>query len=276
VVALEVLGLKSVTESTIDLHTSIIEQGVNSSGAVLLRSALSSSLSIALPITLVFEHPAPELLADHLLTLLSEHPKKHFEELFAQAQQDIKQISSEIDLGKASSHSLPTPDCLRAILFTGATGFVGCHMLAELLRITHATIHCVVRASDDHVAHERVMTKLKSQLCWTQDAETRVVAHAGNLSAPNLGIMQQDLAFFEKVDAVYHVGAVVNFVLPYSQMRENVTGVAEIIKMIAQNERKIPFHLVSTLAATSVDVVIKGGKMMEGMGGYPLYFFLAF
>eukprot|EP00026_Physarum_polycephalum_P001271 Phypoly_transcript_01272.p1 GENE.Phypoly_transcript_01272~~Phypoly_transcript_01272.p1 ORF type:complete len:964 (-),score=156.58 Phypoly_transcript_01272:440-3331(-) len=270
VISIDILGLKSASDSKINLRSSILDQGINSSGAVLLRSALSSSLSLSLPITLVFEHPAPESLAEHVLLLMREDPTQISPKILAQAKHDIQKIASEMDLSKLSSHPLPTRDNARAILLTGATGFVGCHMLAELLRVTRAEIHCVVRASDDRAAHERVMAKLKAQLCWTQDAETRVVAHAGNLSAPNLGTAQESYAFFQRVDAIYHVGAVVNWVLPYSQMRENVTSGAEMIKMIARNGRKIPFHVISTIGATFIDVTMRGGKMMEGMGGYLL------
>jgi hypothetical protein len=259
--------LRTIQEHSLSLDSSLIEQGMNSSGAVLLRNALAASLSLSVPITVVFEHPAPNLLAEHLLTLLDD-PSQHTSKLLQQVQQDIKQINSEIDLSSTSTPPLPSPDSVRMILFTGATGFVGCHILEELLRRTHATVHCVVRASDDRTAHERVMTKLRSQLCWTQEAESRVVAHAGNLSLPNLGISQ--LSFFDNVDAIYHVGAVVNWVLPYSQMRENVTGGAEIIKMIVRSGRKIPLHLISTISAVYVDVVMKGGQMVEGFGGYPI------
>lgn len=266
---MELLGLRTIQEHTISLDSSLINQGMNSPGAVLLRNALTASLSLSIPITIVFEHPVPDLLAEHLLTLLAD-PSQHASKLLTQVQQDIIQISSEIDLSKTSTPSLPTPESVRTILFTGATGFVGCHLIAELLRTTHARIHCVVRASDDNTAHERVMSKLRSQLCWMQEAETRIIAHAGNLSALNLGISQGSLSFFESVDVIYHVGAVVNWILPYSQMRENITGGAEIIKMIAHSGRKIPFHLISTISAVYVDVVVKGGQMVEGFGGYPL------
>ena len=268
--ALELFGLKEVKEHNISLASSLIEQGMNSSGSVLLRNALATSLSLPLPITVVFEYAAPESLADHLLSLLQDDPSQQTKKLLEQVQEDIRKVCSEIDLHAAASLPLPTRENSRKILFTGATGYVGCHLVSELLRTTHATIHCVVRAQDDKTAHERVLAKLRSQLCWTQDAETRIVGHAGNLSAPNLGLSVQALGFFESVDAVYHVGAVVNWVLPYSQMRENVTGGAEIIKMIAKSGRKIPFHLISTISAFSVDVVMKGGEMMEGFGGYPL------
>lgn len=245
----------------IDLNNSLIEQGIKSSGAVLLRNALSTSLSLSLSVSTVFEHPVPNLLADHLLSLL-ENPQAHNNEEIPQIQQEIAQLISEMNFPDISDLPAlyPTRDGVRHILVTGATGFVGSHLLVELLRTTRATIHCVVRAPDDRTAHARVMDKLREMLCWTPHAESRVVAHAGDLVAPNLGIPVENRAFFEKLELVYHLAAVVNWVLPYSQMRENFTGVAELIKMIGKSGKKILLHFISTASAVNVDFIQKGQK----------------
>ena len=42
------------------------------------------------------------------------------------------------------------------VLLTGATGFLGAHLLSELLAATGARVHCLVRARDEHAALARL------------------------------------------------------------------------------------------------------------------------
>lgn len=188
-----------------------------------------------------------------------------------QAYNDIEKLQSEIDLTNCLESPFPTPENIKNILLTGATGFVGCHLLSNLLQTTHATIHCIVRARDDQEAQQRVIKKLEEQKCLAPNVSTRIVAYAGDLSVSNLGIASSSLSFLESIDSIYHVGAVVNWVLPYSQLRENVTGGVEIIKMMAERKKKVPFHLISTIGAFAVDVANKeqDSPAMTGLGGYP-------
>src|ERR1022692_2575501 len=44
------------------------------------------------------------------------------------------------------------PGALKAVLLTGATGFLGAHLLNELYRRTPATIYCLVRSQDSQDA----------------------------------------------------------------------------------------------------------------------------
>eukprot|EP00026_Physarum_polycephalum_P001758 Phypoly_transcript_01760.p1 GENE.Phypoly_transcript_01760~~Phypoly_transcript_01760.p1 ORF type:complete len:1028 (+),score=179.03 Phypoly_transcript_01760:70-3153(+) len=258
------------------LTTSLTEQGMNSSGAILLRNSLAASLALTLPVTVVYEHPIPELLAEHLCSLLDPSSAQSTD-LLSEVEQEVKTIASELQLDKLPLAPLPTLDSIKSIFLTGATGFVGCHMVSALLRTTHATLHCVVRAQDDNTARARVMETLRTQLCWTQEVEKRVVVYAGDLSKPLLGIAETKLAsFIPTIEAVYHVGAKVNWVLPYASMRENVTGGAEILKLLAKYGRKVPFHLISTIGANFVDMMIAqraaGVKSegQKGFGGYAL------
>lgn len=261
------MGLESVKELQIDTSTSLVAQGINSSAAVLIRNALADSLSTSFPITLVYDHHTIDSIAVHIVSVLDGSYKGN---LIQQVQDEIKRLQSEIDLSKSQSSVLPTPSSIKHILLTGATGFVGCHLLENLLNSTQATIHCIVRATNDQKAHERVVNKMKEQHCLPADAYNRIIAHAGDLSASNLGLTS--LSFMDSIDAIYHAGAVVNWILPYSQMKENVTGGTELIKVMAARGKKVPFHLISTIAASGVEMAIKEGgqSSLQGFGGYPL------
>jgi thioester reductase-like protein len=78
---------------------------------------------------------------------------------------------------------------------------------------------------------------------------SRVAIECGDLAEPNLGLSADrfdELAL--SIDAIYHNGALVNFALPYSQLKAaNVLGTQEIIRLACRHTAK-RLHYVSTLS----------------------------
>ncbi|HYR12096.1 MAG TPA: thioester reductase domain-containing protein, partial [Longimicrobium sp.] len=136
----------------------------------------------------------------------------------------------------------------RAVFLTGATGFLGAFLCAELLRATDAEVHCLVRAGSVEQGEERIRRKLESfGLLGPQAARIRAVP--GDLARPLLGLSKADFdALAERVDAVYHCGAWVNFARPYRVLKpSNVAGTEEVLRLAATARLK-PVHHVSTMA----------------------------
>jgi amino acid adenylation domain-containing protein/thioester reductase-like protein len=146
--------------------------------------------------------------------------------------------------------SYPRPDWRgpRDVLLTGATGFLGVHLLSELLSATGARVHCLVRARDDAAAMSRIRHAADRYELAVPPAD-RVVPLAGDLAEPRLGL--SDAAFRDLargIDVIYHAGALVNFIYPYQELRgANVGGTREVIRL-AGLYRGIPVHYVSTTA----------------------------
>lgn len=142
----------------------------------------------------------------------------------------------------------PCPREPRAVLVTGATGFVGAHLVGTLLARTGATVHCPVRAHDTDHARQRVLAALTRYGVRAEGAEDRLVCFPGDLTRPGLGLdpdRAADLA--ATLDLVLHSGAQVNFIYPYTALRAaNVDGTREVVRLAAR--RRVPVHFLSTVA----------------------------
>ncbi|MFI2433445.1 amino acid adenylation domain-containing protein [Streptomyces sp. NPDC018693] len=159
-------------------------------------------------------------------------------------------FAAEVDrLVPAMGHDAPAPNFRHPgdVLLTGATGFCGAHMLDELLTRTTGRVLCLVRASDEQHAMERLhashLRHVHSEL-----AGERVQPVVGDLGKPLLGLPPgrfEELA--STIDAVYHFGGQVNFIYPYHELRAaNVDGTYEIIRLAA--DRAVPVHFTSSMA----------------------------
>jgi amino acid adenylation domain-containing protein/thioester reductase-like protein len=152
----------------------------------------------------------------------------------------------------------------RHILLTGATGFVGAMLAAELLRTTQATVHCLVRAADETAAGRRLRDALRSYGVAVSPSEKRLAIVLGDLGSPNLGL---DPATFEslarRVDAIVHNGADVNFLYPYEALKSvNVAATLDCLRLAAQG-RPVAFHYVSTMAVFAPADADGEGRLTE-------------
>jgi thioester reductase-like protein len=142
---------------------------------------------------------------------------------------------------------------VRNVLLTGATGFVGVHILGALLARKDLHLHLVVRAPDARVARMRVECAYREAFGVIPDL-AKVRAVPGELSRPQFGL--DDHAWAElatRVDEVVHCAAEVNFMAPASQLyAPNVLGTAEAIHLCGAGKPK-RLHLISSLAAREID-----------------------
>lgn len=135
------------------------------------------------------------------------------------------------------------------ILLTGATGFVGAFLLHDLLRHTAAQIHCLLRADSIENGILRLRRNLEAYSLWDESFVSRIQPVPGDLAEPGLGWSPEDFTrLAREVDVIYHNGAMVNFVYPYSVHRpSNVLGTQEVLRLASQTRLK-PVHFVSTLS----------------------------
>lgn len=163
------------------------------------------------------------------------------------------------------------PERPRKVLLTGATGFLGAHLLGTLLRETDADVHCLVRADGAGAGLER-MRNAMAEYGVDESAELhekRVVIVPGDLAAPMLGLSEAAFDLLaEGLDAVYHSGARVNFLLPFADLAPaNVRGTEEVLRLAARADGARVHH-VSTAAVPAATAEGDKDTAAALQGGY--------
>lgn len=134
------------------------------------------------------------------------------------------------------------------VFLTGTTGFVGSHLLEELLLQTSARIYCLVRASSPEEGMKRIKdTFVKFKLPWSSAYDHRVISMIGDLSQPRFGMKNEAYDFITKeVEVIYHSGSSVSYVQPYELIKKsNIDGLHNIIDLAVTGKIKFLMLLSS-------------------------------
>jgi len=153
---------------------------------------------------------------------------------------------------KDAGYTHSVSECRRLFL-TGSTGFLGAFLIRSLLEQfaglagQDITIYCHVRAKDEATGLKRIVDNMKRYRCWKEEYAKRIQAVTGSLDKPLMG-MKEDVyeRLSREVDAVYHNGALLNFLYPYSYLKgTNVDGTRECLRFAFHGKAKY-FHYISS------------------------------
>lgn len=134
---------------------------------------------------------------------------------------------------------------IKNIFLTGATGFIGAHLLASILNHTDARVICLVLGGSIPEATQRIAANLdrhQLSVCWSR---VRIVL--GDLSQPLFGMIHIDYDNLkQEIDLIIHSGADVSLFREYEQLKAvNVDGLGRVLEL-ANGVRRIPVtHLSS-------------------------------
>ncbi len=136
------------------------------------------------------------------------------------------------------------------VLLTGSTGFLGSHVLYELLQKTSSHIYCLIRPSSSGSLDDKLKDtcrfyfgeKVLSLL------ESRVTIVEGDLGKPALNLSADDRAMLaDQIDSIIHCGADVrHFGAADHFQNVNIEGTRHLLDL-AKQKRGIHFHHVSTI-----------------------------
>jgi myxalamid-type nonribosomal peptide synthetase MxaA len=235
-----VLGLERVC-----VETDLFNLGCNSLLMARIASRLSNTYQMNMPVPQIFKDPTIDGLAKFIEQYLRTGqrgvvPPWTLEQLEAEAQLDPA-ITAE-GLPHANYCS---PD---NFFLTGVTGYLGVFLLEQLLIETNADAYCLVRARDVADGHKRIQETMEHYHIWNEAYRQRIHPVVGDLAKPLFGLSATEFAeLAENVDVIYHCGALVNFVYPYSALKPaNVQGTQEVIRLACSDKLKA-IHYTSTV-----------------------------
>ncbi|MGB3533231.1 MAG: amino acid adenylation domain-containing protein [Microcoleaceae cyanobacterium] len=152
---------------------------------------------------------------------------------------------------------IPNPvatETIPNIFLTGTTGFLGVYLLYELLQQTQAELYCLVRAETLEAGRAKIQATLKHYQLWEDRFDVRIIPVLGDLSQSQFSLKPEQFdRLAQKIDVIYHCGAWVNILYPYSVLEAtNVIGTQEVLRLASQTKIK-PVHFISTVDVFASD-----------------------
>jgi fatty acid CoA ligase FadD9 len=245
-----------------DAHFS--DLGGDSLSALTFANLLHEIFDIEVPVGVIIS-PATDLqrIADYIDTQRQPGVKQptfasvHGQDAAEVHARDLKLDKFIDEKTLAASPTLRQPSGqVRTVLLTGATGFLGRFLALEWLERlapVGGKLICLVRAKDLAAAQDRLDRTFDSGdpallARYRELAADHLEVVVGDKGAAGLGLDQQTWQrLADTVDLIVDPAALVNHVLPYSQLfGPNVVGTAELIRL-ALTTKKTPYTYVSTI-----------------------------
>ena len=242
-------------------HQSLVDLGIDSLTAMELQTILEADLGMEASTDQLLLGPSIRELATQISAQLGG------EAAVIKTKASIL-LRAEAQIDPALTFTQRESSSGREILLTGATGFLGAFILAELLEKTDAVIRCLVRAESASSGMRRLEEVLGRNELHALNLRARVTCITGDLTKPRFGLEAQDFGrIAHSVDTIIHSGAFVNFALPYEALETtNVGGTREVLRLAALGGARL--HYVSTIGVfpggpAHRDVVLEDARPSE-------------
>ncbi|MBK1649543.1 amino acid adenylation domain-containing protein [Rhabdochromatium marinum] len=206
------------------------------------------------------------------------------DELGGHANQDDARALAEADARLDPSlrpqwTSAPAGDGSGAVLLTGATGFLGGHLLAELLHASERPIYCLIRpgsgpqGTTTAALRQRLHQALEPLGLDAESGAERIRLLAGDLAQPGLGLAREDeRRLRDHCVHIIHCGAYVNHLFDYPRLKAaNTQSTLELIRLALRGRPKT-LSFVSTASAISA-ADAQGVGYEARIGEHPADFF---
>lgn len=228
--------------TALDPEASFADHGVDSVLAAELASDLSAHLGWELPVELFFGRSVGPVAAE---LERGEVDLDGAAPLDAEAMAAAAELPEDI---RPLSPASPIAERWPTLFVTGATGFLGAWLLAELIERTDADLLCLVRADGPEAALERIRRNLVGFGLWSPSHARRLRPLMGDLSQPRFGLSVERFdQLAGQLTGIVHGGARVDWARPFTELAPaNVGGTREVIRLACLGGG-VPLHAVSSL-----------------------------
>ena len=168
-----------------------------------------------------------------------------------QCQNDLSALRQFVQ-SRFTQETLPpavSPENFKAVLLTGATGFIGRHVLRDLLqRQSNLVVVCLVRASDPATANRRLRSAMEDVGIWDEELAPRIRVVLGNTELHQFGLSTAEFnELSQEIDAVYHLAANLALAESYTTIRKPNTFSLRVVLDLCLHTRMKPLFFASTM-----------------------------
>lgn len=211
----------------VDVNTPFISLGLDSLSIVQLQSMLLG-YKLNLTTQTFYKYPTVKTLAHYIDKSDTLSKETAFE------------LSSEFMHGDNENISNKDENVLGNVFLTGANGFIGVHVLNELLTTTDSKIYCLVRGANVEFSKQRLYSSFEFYFNKNleKDYKNRVVVIHGDIALPKLGLSDEDsLLLKENVSTVIHTAAIVKHYGNFNEFKQiNINGTKSIADFAYKND----------------------------------------
>lgn len=225
---------KILKRDKMSVETDLLTAGLTSLGVVTLMTDLSA-LGFNIRVKDFYENRTIRDIASFLENNNQEEEAEADDEKYRDVS-DIRRISVE---GKENG----------SILVTGATGFLGVHLIQELWEKTDRKIYCFIRNPKKWERYLETYTKIP----FNND---RIVPILGDLTKENLGLVEEKYQqLVDEVSDVVHSAANVSHFCSWEESKSiNLVGTCNILQFAEKAMAKL--HHISTMSVSG-DILTK-------------------
>jgi L-aminoadipate-semialdehyde dehydrogenase len=264
--------------SVVSPDDSFFDLGGHSILATRMIFELRKQLVIDLPLGTIFKFPTIKAFAKEIERVKSGDFAPVGEEVKEEAKpadyfKDAQELSKTLLKNSYESRSPLSKSDQINVFVTGATGFLGSFIVADLLnRDSNIKVFAHVRAADKEKGLERLRKAGLTYGVWKNSFESKLEVVLGDLSKENFGLSESSWAeLTNTIDVIIHNGALVHWVYPYGKLRDaNVIGTVHVLNLAASGKAKY-FAFVSSTSALDTDhfVELSDKLLSQGKDGIP-------
>lgn len=219
--------------------------GTSLSASKIAMRAMTENLPIAYGD--IFDNPTVEMLEQHILN--QNNKQTHTKEKQAEIILDREDKALRYNTAQFVDEVVYTD--LGNVMLTGATGFLGIHVLMELIKHTDYAVYCLVRRSEASSAEQRLKCMLVYYFSDSMD----------DLFGTRIFLVEGDITDNETISRLYKydfktvincAACVKHFTNDDTLERINVRGVENLVAFCVKTERRLV--QISTVSIAGVNI----------------------
>lgn len=222
----------------LDINTPFLSLGLDSLGLIQLQTALLS-YNLNLTTQSFYRYPSIKRLAKKIDSNTEFYSESEF-----QIPAKFKHVDGEID----SKLDLAKEDVLGNVLLTGANGFIGIHVLHELLTTTESNVYCFVRAESIEKSIVRLENSYKFYFNSSINdyINKRIFVYNGQITSDNFALTDEQLDELKNnINTIIHTAAIVKHYGYFEEFKEtNVDGTKRVADFAYKNKKRL-MHISS-------------------------------